>query len=109
MKGSKDHLIEKTFEALFELEDMREIIRRSLPTGMSAGEEAEFTKSTANLKSVIEDLEKGTSKKQANFPQIVDRIGLRYREEGNINIQPIQAAGRLTPEARKALISYGDG
>ncbi|APH38304.1 O-phospho-L-seryl-tRNA:Cys-tRNA synthase [Methanohalophilus halophilus] len=109
MKGAKDHLIEKTFEALFELEDMREIIRRSLPNGMSAGEEDAFMKSTANLKSVIEDLEKGTSEKQANFPQIVDRIGLRYREEGNINIQPIQAAGRLTPEARKALISYGDG
>ncbi|PQV41818.1 O-phospho-L-seryl-tRNA:Cys-tRNA synthase [Methanohalophilus euhalobius] len=109
MKGSKDHLIEKTFEAFFELEDMREIIRRSLPTGMSAVEEDAFMKSTANLKSVIEALEKGASEKQANFPQIVDRIGLRYREEGNINIQPIQAAGRLTPEARKALISYGDG
>ncbi len=26
-----------------------------------------------------------------------------------MNIQPIQAAGRLTLEARKAVISYGDG
>jgi len=34
---------------------------------------------------------------------------MRTREEEFINIQPIQAAGRLTPEAMKALIAYGDG
>jgi len=33
----------------------------------------------------------------------------RAREEMCINVQPIQAGGRLTPEAMKALISYGDG
>lgn len=33
----------------------------------------------------------------------------RTKEEEFININPIQAGGRLTPEARKALISYGDG
>ncbi len=33
----------------------------------------------------------------------------RAREELFININPIQAAGRLTPEAMKAIISYGDG
>lgn len=36
-------------------------------------------------------------------------IETRAREELFINIQPIQAAGRLTPEAMKAMISYGDG
>lgn len=41
--------------------------------------------------------------------QIVDGIHMRLREEDCINIQPIQAGGRLTREARKAMISYGDG
>ena len=41
--------------------------------------------------------------------KIADSIDIRSREETYINIQPIQAAGRLTPEARKALIAYGDG
>ncbi len=40
---------------------------------------------------------------------IIPGIQVRSREEDYINIQPIQAAGRLTLEARKALISYGDG
>ncbi len=36
-------------------------------------------------------------------------IPVRDIEERYINIQPIQAAGRLTPDAMKALIAYGDG
>jgi Sep-tRNA:Cys-tRNA synthetase len=36
-------------------------------------------------------------------------IQVRTREEEAINIQPIQAAGRLTADAMKALIAYGDG
>ncbi|NIQ06113.1 MAG: O-phospho-L-seryl-tRNA:Cys-tRNA synthase [Candidatus Korarchaeota archaeon] len=40
---------------------------------------------------------------------IVDNIEVRAREELFINIQPIQPGGRLTPEAMKALIAYGDG
>ncbi|MFC1790366.1 O-phospho-L-seryl-tRNA:Cys-tRNA synthase [Patescibacteria group bacterium] len=33
----------------------------------------------------------------------------RTKEEEFININPIQVGGRLTPEARKALVAYGDG
>jgi Sep-tRNA:Cys-tRNA synthetase len=40
---------------------------------------------------------------------ITDKIEVRAREELFVNIHPIQAAGRLTPEAMKALIAYGDG
>lgn len=40
---------------------------------------------------------------------VVDDIETRAREELFINMHPIQAAGRLTPEAMKALIAYGDG
>jgi Sep-tRNA:Cys-tRNA synthetase len=40
---------------------------------------------------------------------IAGNIPIREVEEQFINIQPIQAAGRLTAEAMKALIAYGDG
>ena len=40
---------------------------------------------------------------------IIGNIEIRAKEELFINIQPIQAAGRLTPEAMKAIIAYGDG
>jgi len=36
-------------------------------------------------------------------------IEVRDVEEEYINIDPIQAGGRLTPEAMKALIAYCDG
>ncbi len=38
-----------------------------------------------------------------------DEIETRAREELFINLNPIQSAGRLTTEAMKAMISYGDG
>ncbi len=40
---------------------------------------------------------------------IGDALESRAREELFINLNPIQAAGRLTPEAMKTMISYGDG
>ena len=40
---------------------------------------------------------------------IAGYIPVREVQEHFINIQPIQAAGRLTAEAMKALIAYGDG
>jgi len=41
--------------------------------------------------------------------KIAGTIPIREVEENFINIQPIQAAGRLSAEAMKALIAYGDG
>jgi Sep-tRNA:Cys-tRNA synthetase len=41
--------------------------------------------------------------------QIIEDIETRSREELFININPIQPGGRLTPEAMKAVIAYGDG
>lgn len=99
--------IQKTFEALFQLEDVRGLFRESLPTGFDAEEEAAFRQRVANLKAIVADLEGGTG--NPNGIKIAGSIDLRTREEESINIQPIQAAGRLTTEARKALISYGDG
>ncbi len=39
----------------------------------------------------------------------IGTLPVREREEEAINLQPIQAAGRLTSDAMKALIAYGDG
>ena len=99
--------IQKTFEALYTLEEVRQLFRDSLPTGFDAEEEAAFQQKIAEAKAILADLEAGTGSPKVT--KIAGTIDLRTREESAINIQPIQAAGRLTPEARKALISYGDG
>ncbi|MDK2974603.1 MAG: Sep-tRNA:Cys-tRNA synthetase [Methanofollis sp.] len=99
--------IQKTFEALFALEEIRELFRTSLPTGFDLEEEAAFHRQIAELRTIVADLEAGTG--SPRVAKIAGTIDLRTREEQFINIQPIQAAGRLTVEARKALISYGDG
>ena len=99
--------IQKTFEALFELEEVRGLFRESLPTGFDADEEAAFSQRIAGLKAIIADLEAGTGSPKVT--KIAGSLDVRSREEQYINIHPIQAAGRLTTEARKAIISYGDG
>ena len=59
------------------------------------------------VRKILDDIENCTGTPQVR--KIADNINIRSREEMYINIQPIQAAGRLTSEARKALIAYGDG
>jgi len=99
--------IQKTYETLFALEDLRELFRQSLPTGFNDAEKEEFSRNLARVKATIEELEKGEGK--LTCQKIGNKLDVRSREEEFINIHPIQAAGRLTPEARKAIISYGDG
>ena len=107
MSESKKSLqIQKTFEALFSLEDLREIFRQSLPAGFDESQQEEFSNTITKIKSIISDLEKGEGNHACNR---VGKLEPRTREEEFINIHPIQASGRLTPEARKAIISYGDG
>ena len=105
--STRDLQIQKTYEALFALEDLREIFRQSLPTGFNDAEKEEFSRNLARVKATIEELEKGEGKRTCQ--KIGNKLDVRSREEEFINIHPIQAAGRLTPEARKAIISYGDG
>lgn len=105
--STRDLQIQKTYEALFALEDLREIFRQSLPTGFNDAEKEEFSRNLARVKATIEELEKGEGKLTCG--KIANTLDVRSREEEFINIHPIQAAGRLTPEARKAIISYGDG
>ncbi len=98
---------QKTFEALFALEDIRETLRQSLPGSTGPADMDGFNDQIRHIRSVIDDLEAGTGVPEVT--KIGGTLGIRSREEEYVNIQPIQAAGRLTPEARKALIAYGDG
>lgn len=105
--STRDLQIQKTYEVLFALEDIREIFRQSLPTGFNDAQKEEFSRNLARVKATIDELEKGEGKPTCE--KIANKLDIRSREEEFINIHPIQAAGRLTPEARKAIISYGDG
>lgn len=98
---------QKTFEALFALEDIRETLRHTLPNITSPEEEQALKEGVSKVRKILEDIENNTGTPEIR--KIADNIDIRSREETYINIQPIQAAGRLTPEARKALIAYGDG
>lgn len=94
------------YDAMFTLEDMREVYRNALPLELTDKEKATLQEKVQKVKTLLNHLESGTGE---HVKYIVDKIEPRTREEAFINIQPIQAAGRLTPEARKALIAYADG
>lgn len=98
---------QKTFEALFALEDIREVLRQRLPNITGPEDESSILEGVSKVRKILDDIEAGTGTPQVR--KIANTIDIRSREEMYINIQPIQAAGRLTPEARKALIAYGDG
>jgi Sep-tRNA:Cys-tRNA synthetase len=98
--------VRKIYEALFALEDLRELYRHALPTGLDEQEEAQFLNGIARVEALISELKEG---KGNPIQDVVTGLELRTREEEFININPIQPGGRLTPEARKALIAYGDG
>jgi Sep-tRNA:Cys-tRNA synthetase len=101
-----DIRVRKIYEALFALEDLRELYRQALPTGLDEHEEEQFSSEIARLETILKELKDG---KGNPIKQVVPKLELRTREEEFININPIQSGGRLTPEARKALIAYGDG
>ncbi len=101
-----DIRVRKIYEALFALEDLRELYRHALPTGLDEHEEEQFLNGIARVDSIIRELKEG---KGDPIQDVGVGLELRTREEEFININPIQPGGRLTPEARKALIAYGDG
>lgn len=108
-KSKRDLQIQKTYEALFALEDLREIFRQSLPREFTDKQAEDFKETLTRIKTIIGDLETGQGSVHTTCSKISGKLDIRSREEEYINIHPIQAAGRLTPEARKAIISYGDG
>ncbi len=99
---------QKIFEALFALEDIRELFRESAPTHQFKEEQKQKLDAVLlDVRKTLDELEGGRG--GAKVSKIADKIDLREIEEDYININPIQAGGRLTAEARKALIAYGDG
>ena len=102
-----DIRIQKIIEALFCLEDLREVYRCAVPTGLSPEEEATFSAKLEELEGIVDEVRTGTG--HPRVTRVAGTIELRLREEAAINIQPIQAGGRLTLEARKALAVWGDG
>ncbi len=95
------------YDALFTLEDIRELYRNALPLELAEEEEFTLREKIQKVRILLQQLESGTKGHEKKY--IADKIEPRIREEAFINIQPIQAAGRLTPEARKALLVYADG
>jgi len=102
----KNLKVRKLYEALFALEDLREIFRQALPTGLDEHEEEQLSNGIARVETIIKELKEG---KGNPIQQVGAGLELRTREEEFININPIQPGGRLTLGARKALIAYGDG
>ena len=102
-----DIRIQKIVEGLFCLEDLREVYRGALPTGLAPEEEVVFGARLEELERIVGEIRTGTG--HPKVTRVGGTIELRLREESGINIQPIQAGGRLTPEARKALAVWGDG
>jgi Sep-tRNA:Cys-tRNA synthetase len=98
--------VRKIYEALFVLEDLRELFRQAVPTGLTKEEEEYFLEGIIHVGSIIQELKEG---KGNPIQDVSAGLELRTREEEFININPIQPGGRLTPEARKTLIAYGDG
>ena len=80
---------------------------RGAADGLSPEEEVAFGAKFDELERIVDEIRTGTG--HPRVTRIAETIELRLREEAAINIQPIQAAGRLTPEARKALTVWGDG
>lgn len=102
--------VQKTFDALFALEDVREIFRQSLPSGLTAEQEQALNGRLEAAKKYINEIENVDARDGGTVQKgKIGKLDVRTREEEYINIHPIQAAGRLTPEARKAIIAYGDG
>ncbi len=93
MQGSAMNIrVQKIFEGLYALEELREIYRHALPTGLDADEEAGIRSEDRGAGG---DRCRGQGR---HGPTVGSRrsrglIELRTREEQAINIDPIQAAG----------------
>lgn len=99
---------QKTYETLFALEELREILRETSPRHeLNDEQKKRFDSLLAKVRKTLDEIEAGRGSPETKY--LADRIELRLREEDYLNLNPIQAGGRLTPEARKALIAYGDG
>ena len=104
-----DIRIQKIIEGLFCLEDLREVYRGALPTGLAPEEEVVFGAKFDELERIVAEIRTGTGQPKVDEASRA-RSSSAPREEAAINIQPIQAAGRLTPRGEEGRDrSTGDG
>ncbi|RLF09830.1 MAG: O-phospho-L-seryl-tRNA:Cys-tRNA synthase [Thermoprotei archaeon] len=106
--------VKNLFDALFSLTDLRELFREVKPLyEMDEEQRSRAASCLERAKRCLAELEEFLKDpkpvEEAFNMYILDDIEVRAREELFINIDPIQPAGRLTAEAMKALIAYGDG
>ncbi len=108
-----ENAVRATFEALFALTDLRQILRETKPThDLGTEQKKKVREILEKVKRSLDVIERDLNNCQeelSKLGKIVNGIEVREREELFINIHPIQPGGRLTPEAMKALIAYGDG
>ncbi len=69
---------QKTFEALFALEDIREVLRQSLPNVTNPEEEHSIKEGVDKVRKILDDIENGTGTPQVR--KIADTIDIRSRE-----------------------------
>ena len=70
---------QKTFEALFALEDVRETLRQTLPNITSPEEEHSIKEGVNKVRKILDDIENGTGTPQVR--KIAGTIDIRSREE----------------------------
>ena len=101
--------IEAVLKIMFDLEDLRQFYRDNAPFGRVKGKDVKKVRKILDrVKKEVVELETVGAERYKGL-QVAPSLPLRIREETALNMQPIQAGGRLPKEGRKALISYGDG
>ncbi len=103
-----DSRIRATFEALFALEEIREIWRQTAPFHrLSESEQKRLSRLVEKVRTCLDIIT--SPPKEVEPPDIAPKIPLRSVEEEFVNISPIQRGGTVPPIGRKAMISYIDG
>ena len=104
-----DVKVRALFEALFALEDLRQVLRETTPHYRLNGEQrlrvSEAVRRVREALTVLEEWRDG----DVQPIQIAPGIPVRTVEEEYVSVQPIQRGGVLPAEARKALTAYCDG
>ncbi|RLF16158.1 MAG: O-phospho-L-seryl-tRNA:Cys-tRNA synthase [Thermoprotei archaeon] len=106
--------VESLFEALFALIDLRQLFRETKPSyRFNEDQRAKALNSIERARRCLDLLEEFVKEPRPSDTEfsmyLADKVEVRAREELFVNIDPIQPGGRLTAEAMKALIAYGDG
>jgi len=104
-----DVKVRALYEALFALEDVRQVLRETTPDHtLTEQQRTVVLKALERVREALTVLEEW---KSGDAPPIQSAPGIvaRSAEEEYVSVQPIQRGGVLPPEARKTLTAYCDG